>query len=248
MDGIPWAALIAVGMAAGVVSAVVSLASVVSYPALLALGLPPVAANVTNTVALVFTGVGTVAGSRAELAGQGRRVAALGALTCAGGGAGAALLLATSSRVFEAVVPALIAFAAIVILLQPRLVSRIGEATPSRWWALAVFATSVYTGYFGAAGGVLQLAVLGLLFRDDLLRLNALKNAISGLANAVASIGFVLFGPVRWTALPPLALGFLVGGWLGARLARRLPRGALRLLIAGCGLAVAAVLAVRTYR
>jgi uncharacterized membrane protein YfcA len=229
---------------------VVSLASLVSYPALLAVGLPPVAANVTNTVALVFTGLGAMAGSRRELAGQGRRVLLLGTVTGVGGALGAVALLALPSRSFEALVPVLIALAAVAILLQPRLTlrARTGEDhRASRWWAAAVLGASVYTGYFGAAGGVLQLAALGGLLRDELLRLNALKNAISISANAVAAIGFALFGPVQWASVPPLAVGFLAGGWIGPSIARRLPTGTLRPLIAGCGLAVAAVLAVRTY-
>jgi uncharacterized membrane protein YfcA len=243
------AVLALVGVAAGVVSTVVSLASVVSYPALLALGLPPVAANVTNTVSLVFTSLGAAAGSRPELAGQGRRVAAVGAVAAAGGALGAALLLRTPPGAFSAAVPGLIAFASAAILVQPRITLRARTAggRPSWSWGIGVVAAAVYVGYFGAAGGVLMLAALGGLLRDELVRLNALKNVVSGLANGVASVGFVLFGPVHWAAVIPLASGFLVGGSIGPRLARRLPTGSLRLLIAGSGLTVAAVLAVRTY-
>jgi uncharacterized membrane protein YfcA len=242
--------LIAVGVLAGVVSTVVGLASVISYPALLARGLPPVAANVSNTVSLVFTSLGAAAGSRPELAGQGRRVLGIGALTAAGGAIGAALLLRTPPGAFTAAVPVLIAVASLALLFQPMITRRteLASGPPSRLWVIAVAVAAVYVGYFGAAGGVLMLAALGGLLRDDLVRLNALKNVVSGLANGVAAVGFVLFGPVHWAVVVPLGAGFLVGGRLGPGLARRLPARSLRRLIAGSGVTVAAVLAVRTYR
>jgi uncharacterized membrane protein YfcA len=248
-DPLSVALLVATGVAAGVVSTVVSLASLVSYPALLAMGLPPVAANVSNTVALVFTGVGAVAGSRRELAGQGRRVVLIGLGTAVGGGLGALLLLRTPPGAFTAVVPVLIAGAAAVILVQPRLTlrARASGRPPTRWWWAGVLGTSVYTGYFGAAGGVLMLAALGGALRDELVRLNALKNALAMFSNGVAAIGFALFGPVHWDAAVPLAVGFLVGGRLGPAVARRLEAGTLRRLIAVSGFGVAAVLAVQTY-
>ena len=132
---VPWLVLVlaGVGMLAGMVGSVASLASLVSYPALLALGLPPVSANVTNTVALVLSGVGSAAGSRPELAGQGRRVARLGLLTAAGGAAGAALLLATPSQWFTYVAPVLIAAGAVAILRPPasRAAARPGDDAPA---------------------------------------------------------------------------------------------------------------------
>ena len=285
------AALLGVGVLAGIVSTVASLASVVSYPALLALGLPPVSANVTNTVALMFTAVGAAAGSRPELSGQRARVLRLGLLTAAGGGAGAALLLTTPARGFEYVAPVLIAAGSLVILRRPAPASPAaagdgtsaggdgtpaggdgtpagGDGTPAGgdgvpdsgsapaaatreregWGSRAgVFAVAVYVGYFGAAGGVLMLALLLRLFRQSLARTNALKNVISGLANAVAGIAFAIFGPVRWSAALPLAAGFLIGGWIGPKIVRRLPARGLRAFIGLCGLAVAVRLAVGTY-
>jgi len=263
-------ALLGVGVLAGIVSTVASLASVVSYPALLALGLPPVSANVTNTVALMFTAVGAAAGSRPELSGQRARVLRLGLLTAAGGGAGAALLLTTPARGFEYVAPVLIAAGSLVILRRraPADPAAAGDGTPAGgngtpdsgsapagaareregWGSRAgVFAVAVYVGYFGAAGGVLMLALLLRLFRQSLARTNALKNVISGLANAVAGIGFAIFGPVRWSAALPLAAGFLIGGWIGPKIVRRLPARGLRAFIGLCGLAVAVRLAVGTY-
>ena len=241
--------LVLTGVVAGLVSTIVSLASLVSYPALLAMGLPPVAANMANTVALVFTGIGSVAGSRRELAGQGRRVLVVGAVTAGGGALGALILLRTPAGAFTLAVPVLVAGASAAILVQPRLLlrARASGRPPSRWWAAGILAAAVYVGYFGAAGGVLMIAALGGAFRDDLVRLNALKNAVSGLANGVAAVGFVVFAPVRWDAVVPLAAGFLVGGRVGPAVARRLRATRLRALIAVSGFAMAALLAARTY-
>ncbi len=241
--------LFGVGALAGVVSTVVSLASIVSYPALLALGLPPLSANVTNTVSLVFTAVGATAGSRKELAGQRARVLRLGILTALGGATGAGLLLLTPSRTFEMVAPWLIAGASLVLLVQPRL-SRVAERSSreqSRLLKVALFAVSIYTGYFGAAGGILSLAVLAAVIDLPLIRVNAVKNVLGGLANGVAAAGFALFGPVRWSAVVPLAIGFLVGGWIGPALVRRLPGQVLRLVIVVCGVAVAVKLGIDSY-
>jgi uncharacterized membrane protein YfcA len=245
--------LLCVGVLAGIVSTVASLASVVSYPALLALGLPPVTANVTNTVALMFTAVGAAGGSRQELAGQRRRVVRLGLLTAAGGGTGAALLLLTPARGFQYAAPVLIAAGSVAILRRGGALDTgdsgiPGSADEGSWLARAgIFAVAVYIGYFGAAGGILMLAVLSRMFAQSLPRTNALKNVISGLANGVAGIGFAIFGPVRWSAALPLAAGFLIGGWLGPSLVRRLPARGLRVCIGISGLAVAIRLAIGTY-
>jgi uncharacterized membrane protein YfcA len=236
------------GVLAGVVSVVASLASLVSYPALLAAGLPPLAANVTNTTALVFVGFGSAAGSRPELAGQRSRLWRLALLNAVGGGIGAALLLLTPASAFEAAVPWLIAGASVVLLLGPRLQrGHPGGREDSRPLQGVVVAVAVYTGYFGAAGGVLALAALTALLDLPLPRTIAIKNVVSAVANAVAALAFAVFGPVDWTAVAPLALGFLTGGWIGPSLVRRLPAGPLRIFIALCGLAVAAKLALDTY-
>ncbi|MEN3361513.1 MAG: uncharacterized protein V7637_5495 [Mycobacteriales bacterium] len=244
-------ALLGAGVLAGLVSTVISLASIVSYPALLAVGLPPLAANVTNTVALVGVGLGAAGGSRPELAGQGRLVARLGVLTVLGGATGAALLLLLPARSFEYAAPWLIGGACLV-LLRPRRPGTlpVGQTDGPRHPAagrIALLAASAYIGYFGAAGGILMLATLTTLVDQPLARTNAIKNMVSGLANAVAAVGFALFGPVRWAAAAPLAAGFVVGGWIGPALVRRLPAGPLRLLVAGCGLLVAVKLGLDTY-
>lgn len=275
-------ALIAAGVLAGLVSTVISLASVVSYPALLAVGLPPLAANVTNTVALVGAGVGAAAGSGPELAGQGRLVARLGAVTAVGGATGAALLLLLPATTFEYVAPWLIGAASLLLLSRSRQPRPSGPAEPagpvepaevtepaepagpaelagpagpvpaagrrySRGGQAALLGGSVYIGYFGAAGGILMLAVLTPLLRQPLARTNAVKNVVSGLANGVAAVGFAVFGPVRWAAAVPLAAGFLCGGWLGPAVVRRLPAGPLQVLVASCGLAVAVKLGLDAY-
>jgi uncharacterized membrane protein YfcA len=264
---------------------VAGLASLVSYPVLLALGLSPLSANVTNTMALTFTGAGAAAGSRPELAGQGRRVLRLGAVTMLGGAAGAAVLLLTPPGAFEYVAPALIGGSSLALLLQP-VVRRPGHSARAAGpepgpagsgpaaggmaaggpaaggpaagglargedsWPLrvAMFGVAAYIGYFGAAGGILMLAVLAAMLRESLARINALKNVISGLANAVAAVGFAVFGPVRWAFVVPLAAGFLAGGWAGPAIVRRLPGPVLRGLIGAAGLIVAVKLGLSTYR
>ncbi|MEU8251080.1 sulfite exporter TauE/SafE family protein [Nonomuraea sp. NPDC048916] len=236
--------LLGVGVAAGVVSTVVSLASIVSYPSLLAFGLPPLTANVTNTVALLFTGLGAAFGSRPELAGQGSRVIRLGRVTALGGATGAFLLLVTPSRTFELIAPWLIAAASLLLVRPPSGRSHGEHGVLMR---IALFAVAIYVGYFGAAGGILMFAVLSAMIDQTPAKSNALKNVLSGLANAVAAAGFALFGPVDWGAAVPLAAGFLVGGWFGPKIARRLPGQSLRYLAAACGLAVAAKLGYDSY-
>jgi uncharacterized membrane protein YfcA len=237
------------GTLAGVAGSVAALASVVSYPALLALGLPPVSANVTNTVALVFTGAGAAAGSRPELAGQARLVGRLGALTVLGGAAGAALLLLTPASGFEAVAPWLIGAASLLLIVQPRIRSLTARPGGERSWPLRAMLTAaaVYIGYFGAAGGIAVLAVLTAIMDQPMARINAVKNVVNGLANAAATVGFALFGPVRWAAVAPLAAGFLVGGRIGPALVRRLPDPALRVVVGTGGLILAVRLGIAAY-
>lgn len=242
--------LLAAGTLGGIASTVASVASVVSYPVLLALGLPPLSANVTNTVSLVLTGTGSVLGSRPELDGQRGRVLRFGAATAAGGAAGAAVLLLAPASAFGLVVPVLIGFASLILLAQPgiRAMSPRPGAEQSRWRLAAVFAVGSYVGYFGAAGGVLLLAVLSATISESLPRVNAIKNAISGAANGVAAVIFAIVAPVHWSFVPPLAAGFLIGGFTGPRIVRRLPVRALRAAVALCGLALAVRLGVSAYR
>jgi len=233
--------LVAAGVLTGVAGTVVSLASLVSYPALLAVGLPALTANVTNTVALVLSTVGASISSRQELVGQARRLRRLAVVATAGGASGAVLLLSTQPAVIELLVPVLIGGAAGLLLVQPAetRLTRDGVDERSPLVLAGIYAVGVYGRYFGAAAGVLMLALLALSVAEPLAQLNALKNATLGLANAVAAVGFALFGPVRWTAALPLAAGFLVGGGLGPALVRRLPAERLRVLVALLGLGVA---------
>lgn len=242
--------LFAAGVGGGLASTIASVASVVSYPVLLLLGLPPVSANVTNTVSLVLTGVGSVAGSRPELAGQRLRVMRLGAVTALGGATGAVILLLAPGGAFAVVVPVLIAGASVALLAQPviRRLAPTSESEHSRSRLVAVYAVAVYAGYFGAAAGVLLLAVLSTMLTEPLVRINAVKNAISGVANGVAAILFAVFAPVHWGYVPLLAAGFLVGGYTGPRLIRHLPVRPLRVFIAVAGIALAVRLGWSAYR
>ena len=243
--------LLAAGTAGGIFSTVVAIASLVTYPALLALGVPPLAANMTNTVALMFTGAGSAAGSRPELAGQGRRVLRLGVVTALGGAAGAAVLLLTPASTFTMVVPVLIGGASLVLLVQPRISMLAPPAALDTRHRLALgaalFAVAMYIGYFGAAAGVLLLVVLTAAISEPLVRVNAIKNAVNGIANAMAAACFALFGDVRWRLVLPLAAGFLIGGWVGPKIARRVPAGVLRVSVSLCGLGLAAKLGVSAY-
>lgn len=250
-----FALLVLAGVGGGLTGSIAGLASLISYPALLAAGLPPVTANVTNTAALVLTGVGSVAASRPELTGQGRRLVPLAVAAVLGGTAGAALLLSTPTEAFERIVPCLIGGASLAILVQrpPRELAAEAAATGARgrrdpWWLPgAVFAISIYGGYFGAAAGVLMLATFLLTTGEGLPRSNAMRNVILGVANTVAAVGFVLFASIAWSAALPLAIGLFLGSLLGPRIVRRAPQTALRRIIAVAGLGLAVHLGIQAY-
>ena len=243
-----WLLLLVAGVAGGLAGSIAGLASLATYPALLAVGLGPVAANVTNTVALVFSTAGSVSGSRPELTGQGARVRRLGASALLGGVTGCALLLLTAEGTFERLAPWLIGFASLAILVRPRprphpgAGHREGPALHA-----GVYLVGIYGGYFGAAAGVILLAVLLLGTAEPLATSNALKNALLGVANAVAALGFALLAPVEWLAIVPLAGGLFAGARLGPVVVRHAPAGALRILIGLTGLALAVVLGVDAY-
>jgi uncharacterized membrane protein YfcA len=243
-------ALLAAGAGGGVAGTMASVASVVSYPALLALGLPPLAANVTNTMSLVFCVPGVMLGARPELAGQLPRVLRFGAVMAAGGALGAAVLLLAPPRAFALAVPVLICSAAVLVLLQPRLraLSPRPGAEHSRRRLAVLLGVAVYLGYFGAAGGVLVLAALAATISESLIRVNAIKNVVAGAANLIAAAVFALYAPVDWAFVPPLAAGFLIGGYAGQRLVRHLPVAVLRMVVALAGLALAVKLGISAYR
>lgn len=235
--------LLGAGALAGGVGSAGGITSLISYPALLAVGIRPLPANVTNAVALVGSFPGSALGSRPELRGQGRWLARWALLTVSGAIVGLTLLLITPDRLFERIVPFFLTVAAIALLLQPwiaRWRERRAERQNRFLFPLALFAVSIYSGYFGAGSGVMVLALLLLTVQQHLARANALKNMLLGVADLATAIGFAAFGPVHWTAAGPLAAGLFAGSILGPSVTRRVPAGVIRVLaaLAGLGLAV----------
>nr|WP_268258376.1 sulfite exporter TauE/SafE family protein [Parafrankia discariae] len=269
MTGADVALLLGAGVLAGITSTVAGLASLVSYPALLAVGLEPQDANMTNSAALICVALGAAAGSRPELAGQTRRIARYGAATLAGGATGAVLLLTTPARAFELVVPWLILGAAGLLLLSPRIMSTAGGSAgtardggaraarddeaggPARGerpaMLLAVFGVAIYTGYFGAGAGVALLAIMVIAIPESLARVNAVKNVASGFSNVVAAVIFAALGSIAWGAAVPLAAGLLVGGAVGPRIVRLLPAPLMRWIVAAAATGLAVSLALDAY-
>jgi uncharacterized membrane protein YfcA len=241
-------AVLAAGVFAGAINTIVGSGTLVTFPVLLAVGYSPVTANVSNTLGLVPGSVAGAIGYRAELAGQRRRILTLATASTLGGIAGAALLLTLPSEVFDAVIPVLIAFALVLVIAQPRLSRLLAERRrrqrphggPLLW--SGVFGTGVYGGYFGAAQGIILLALTSIALPDDIQRLNAMKNVLAGLVNAVAAVVFVFFAPVAWLPALLLAAGSGCGGVLGARIGRRLSPAVLRGVIVIVGLAAIAQL------
>jgi uncharacterized membrane protein YfcA len=234
----PWEALaIAVaGTGAGAINAVVGSGTLITFPTLIAIGYPPVLANVSNTVGLVPGSATAVIAYRRELAGQKERLLRLSACTTVGALVGATLLLTLPKGAFKAVVPVLIILALVLVIVQPRLSAAVaarGERPHhgGTVLALGVLGTGVYGGYFGAAQGVLLMGLLGTLLAEDLQVLNGIKNLLALTANLVAAIVFIAVEHIDWKAAGLIAAGSIVGGLLGARLARTLPPGALRAVI-----------------
>lgn len=228
------------GLGAGTINAVVGSGSLITFPTLIWVGLPPVVANVSNTVGLVPGAASGAWGYRRELAGQRGRLMRLGAGTLTGSVVGAILLLVLPPAVFATVVPALILLACLLVVIQPWLVRRLADRPrrdhggPLVW--LAIFATGMYGGYFGAAQGVLLIAVLAVGLDETLQRVNAAKNVLGGLANLVAGVLFIVVADVNWAAAGLVAAGAVVGGLLGARVARRLAPAVLRAVVVLIGI------------
>ncbi len=237
--------MIAAGCGAGFVNAVVGSGSLITFPTLLAVGYPPVTANVSNNIGLVPGSVAGALGYRRELEGQGTRVRTLAVASATGGACGAALLLTLPSTVFDAIVPVLVLIAVALMAVQPRLSRWVAHRRPDDARDVSVvalglvFLTGVYGGYFGAAQGILLLGILGVFVPDDLHRSNAAKNVLAGTVNAVAALAFILFADVAWEAAALIAVGAVVGGVLGARVGRRIPPTVLRVLVITLGLFVA---------
>ena len=234
--------LVAAGALAGAAGSAGGITSLISYPALLAVGIPPLPANVTQAIAFVACMPGSALASQPELRGQWPWIRRWAVVAAAGGAAGAALLLCTPGHVFGRIVPFLLAFASVALLLQPRISTwREGRLGDSDRYLLpcGLFAVSVYDGYFGAGAGIMVLALLLLLVDQDLLRANALKNVFLGVSDTVAAVGLALFGPVHWTAALPLAVGLLGGSLVGPSATRRIPPNLLRVLVACAGMGLA---------
>jgi uncharacterized membrane protein YfcA len=240
------------GMAAGTINVVVGSGTLITFPTLLAFGVPPVTANVSNTIGLVPGVASGVVGYRRELRGQRARAIRLGSASVAGGIVGAVLLLWLPEGAFSTIVPALILVGLLLVVLQPRISAWVdarhegarGDSGP--WWVWpAVFGTGVYGGYFGAAQGVILMGVLGIGIADTLQRLNGLKNVLAGLVNGVAGLIFVFVADVDWTVVALIAAGSVVGGQLGATVGRRLSPVVLRVVIVIVGLAALASFLLR---
>lgn len=239
--------LLVAGLLAGAVNAVAGGGSLLVFPALLAVGFPPLAANVTNSVAQWPGYLGIVAGVRQDLVGRRERILRTGAVAAAGSAVGCALLLVLPGAVFDAVVPVLVIAASVALALGPWIKRRIGgppEVDRNAVLLPAVFLAAVYGGYFGGALGVILVATLSLLAADSLKRLNALKGLLSLVIATVTVVIFAIGAPVDWTAVALLAPSTLIGGFLGAKVARRLPETALRWAVVGLGLAVGIALLV----
>ncbi len=251
-----WTHIVLLGLAGiggGLTGSIAGLASVTTYPALLAVGLPPVSANVTNTVALVFNGVGSIWGSRPELKGQRAFLLRTVPMAMVGGGLGAVLLLSTPAEGFEKLVPILIGFSAIAILLPPGKSAVPGEKPRQRRGiqileAGAILVIAIYGGYFGAAAGVLLLALLLRAGGATLAHANASKNVLLGASNSVAALIFIVVAPVHWAAVIPLGAGCLIGSRLGPIVVRHAPATPIRLLIGAGGMVLAIKLGVDAYR
>ncbi|MFJ6792552.1 sulfite exporter TauE/SafE family protein [Streptomyces angustmyceticus] len=239
-------AVLAAGIGAGTINTVVGSGTLITFPVLLAFGLPPVTANVSNTLGLVPGSISGAIGYRRELAGQRGRILRFSASALIGGLGGAVLLLALPSTAFDTIVPVLIAVALVLVVAQPRLAARIrarrerNGTTAHRDGGpallLGLMLASVYGGYFGAAQGVIYLSLMGVLLTEDLQRLNALKNVLAAIVNGVAAVFFLFVAHFDWTAVALIAVGSTLGGQLGAKVGRRLPPTALRGIIVLVGL------------
>jgi uncharacterized membrane protein YfcA len=229
------------GLAAGTINTVVGSGTLITFPVLLAFGYAPVTANVSNTIGLVPGSIAGAVGYRRELAGQRSRAIRLGTISLLGGITGAVLLLLLPASVFKDVVPLFIAIALVLVVLQPRLKRLLADRDIHAVHesgivvALAVYATGVYGGYFGAGQGILLLGILGLALSQDLHRTNALKNVLAGLTNGVAAVYFMLAAHVAWAPAGIIAGSSILGAQLGARYGRRLPPAALRAIIVVVG-------------
>jgi uncharacterized membrane protein YfcA len=238
-------AVFGAGVAAGGINAIVGSGSLITFPTLLAFGIPAVTANVSNNVGLVPGNVSGAFGYRKELAGQWKRLLRLGSASAIGAAAGAVLLLKLPAGTFKVIVPVLILIACVLVIVQPRLngwlAERRGEGSPNGGpvlWA-GVCGSGIYGGYFGAAQGVLMIGLLGIFLDEPLQKINGLKNVLTFVVNGVAAIVFISVTHIDWILAGLIAVGSTIGGYFGARYGRRLPPMALRVLIVIIGVIAA---------
>jgi uncharacterized membrane protein YfcA len=241
-------ALLLAGGAAGLINTVVGSGTLVTFPVLLALGVPPVLANVSNTVGLAPGSLSGALATRQDLGGQRTRLVRLGVASLIGGIVGALLLLRLPSAAFHAIVPILIALGCVLVVVQPALSRRLAarrerlgvaqapaHGSVGLW--LGVFGTGVYGGYFGAAQGVLLIAALGIGLAETLPRVNAVKNVLALIVNGIAGVVFILVSTVDWAAAGAIAVGSVLGAQVGGRVGRRLPPLVYRVVIVAVGVA-----------
>lgn len=242
-------AVAAAGVAAGAANSVAGGGALITFPTMVALGLPPLSANVTNTVGIVPASVGGALGYADLLREQGERFARLLPPLLLGAAAGSAALLLTSEATFEAIVPVLIAASCLLLLLQPRLVPHISHAGNERspYLFAGIAFCGAYQAYFGSAVSILVLAILALFVADTIQHLNGMKIVIAGCSNLLAAVIYAFLAPVEWSYVAVLMVSSLLGGRVGAHYARRIPADPLRISIAVVGLVVAAVLAVEAF-
>ncbi|MBA3782766.1 sulfite exporter TauE/SafE family protein [Nocardioides sp. InS609-2] len=238
------AAILLAGVAAGAINTVVGSGTLITFPTLLAFGVPPVTANVSNTIGLVPGSISGSVGYRRELVGQRRRVLRLAGASLLGGLAGAVLLLGLPEGAFTAIVPVLIVLGLVLVVFGPRLSAWVAQRHESAgglpengaWWVWPlVLVAGVYGGYFGAAQGILLMAIMGIGIDESLQRLNAVKNVLATIVNAVAGLLFVFLAHVDWQVVLLIAAGSIVGAQIGARVGRRLPDAWLRGIIVVVG-------------
>lgn len=244
MSGLEQVLVLLAGVGAGAINTIVGSGTLITFPVLVLLGIPPLTANVSNTVGLVPGAVSGTIGYRRELRGQGRRLWWLGGAGLAGGLVGGITLLVAPAEAFDAVVPVLIVLALVAVVAQPWVAARLtrgrsgaGDVRPPAVLLVGVFLTGIYGGYFGAAQGVLLLALLGMAIPDDLQRLNGAKNLVATLVNGVAAVLFIVAAAVDWRVAGLVAIGSVIGGQVGASVGRRLSPTVLRVVIVVVGLA-----------
>ena len=249
MELLPAVLLAGAGVIAGTVNTLAGAGSLLTFPALLAAGLSPLSANVSNCLGMIPGGFSGAYGMRDQLVGQRALLVRWSLWAAAGSLVGAAVLLALPSSAFDRVVPVLVGAAGLLVLAQPWVVRRTrrAEGRPSRAAGPGVAAVAVYSGYFGAAQGVLFIGVLGVLAPQPLRQTNAVKNVLAVVGNGGAGLVYAFLAPVDWTAVLLLAVGSAAGGPIGAALSRRVPPGPLRLGIAAVALVVAVRLALTAW-